>query len=140
MGVLETEIELTYDQTKSIRRRLEIPLSRNDIFNDALDSEIYDEAELGKIEFDEVDQQFRETKREPDTDDMVVTLEIEQEEVKQSSVGSLLKDVQSNSSTLFFMIVFIGAIGFVFGYVQNQGKHYQTIPNDRDETLLVEMQ
>jgi len=144
--VLETEILISYDQTNTRRKLISIPLSKSMLDDEMWDVEVgmsddgIEEVGVGIAQYDHTDQEFRNTKRAPDQDDMIVNLFVETE--KSTAVGAFM---DQDSSKLFLSmsvcILIVGALGFVFGYTQQKVKgrnSYREIP-DNNTSLLVEL-
>jgi len=129
--VLETEIVITYSQTRRIRRKLvTIPLSGNRFgaayeklnlksFAEDPQALFFDhdiqlnkeEMSIGDVKPNEIDQAFRNAERSPDTDDMIVKLWIQTED----SVATNILFLESNGMIQNLLI--LCAIGSIFIWV-----------------------
>merc|ERR550537_1852132 len=101
----------------------------------------FEEVGVGATEYDDEDKLFRETKRSPDQDDMVVNLFVETESAKGAAVGTFM-DTDSTQLflTMSLCVLVVGALGFVFGYSQTKYSSFYTEIPDNYNSLLVEMQ
>jgi len=110
---LETEIEIEYDQKNTRRHLIRTPLTR-----DMLQAAGYyeNEVEVGSAEFSEEDLMYQNTKRAPETDDMVLEMFIEAEK----SVGILSGEENATLRQILFMSVIIAALGYTFGYFRGK--------------------
>merc|ERR1712060_1010006 len=117
--LLETEIIITYDQTNTRRKLIRVPFTE-EMFN-AAGYDLTDEWALGEsVELSEEDLAFQNTKRAPDTDDMIVEMFIEADK----AVGSLFASESAMKSfqNLFMIGIVLGCAGFLFGYVSEKFK------------------
>merc|ERR1712079_304821 len=115
--ILETEIIIDYDQTNQRRKLVRIPLTRDMLYEAGY---LNDETQVGSTQMSDEDLAFRNTKRAPDEDDMVVNLFIDPEE--KSVAFSVSKETMSTVKTLTMVGLLIGAAGFTFGYLSKKYK------------------
>jgi len=119
---LETEIEITYEQGNTRRKLIQIPLTRQ-MLEAAGYYDIEYETAIGMSDLSEEDLEFQNTKREPDTDDMVVEMYVEAEK----AVGIIFGEGTSSSFGQFLMIsVFIAGLGYAAGYFRTKSSDNYT--------------
>merc|ERR1712226_1601433 len=108
---LETEIEIVYEEGTVRRQLISLPLSESSF-------DLEDEFDVGNgAQLDEIDMEFRNTPRAPDTDDMIVKLYIEAE---AQIAEWIAKDTSQTFMIMLFCFMVVGTFGFGYGYQQSK--------------------